>query len=116
MGILDALFRKRPAPEPPQQAVLVYLDGTGLPEHVYEECGLATIEDMLIEVIDREELGEFDGNEVGPDTVTLFMYGPDAERLFGGIEATLREYPLCQRARVVIRQGAPGAPQREVTL
>ena len=115
MGFFNRLFGREPAEEkPPQQAVLVYLDGTGLPDEVYEECDLETIESRLTEVIEREGLGEFDGNEIGSEEVTLFMYGPDAERLFAGIEATLRAYPLCQGARVVIRDGEPG--EREVRL
>ena len=96
--------------------MLVYLDSTGLPAEVYRDCDLATIEDRLTEVIQRGGLGEFDGNEVGPTEAILFMYGPDAERLFAGIEQTLRDYPLCKRARVVIRRGKPGAERREVRL
>jgi hypothetical protein len=44
------------------------------------------------------------------------MYGPDAEKLFAAIEAVLRGYPLCQRARVEIRRGGPGAKSREIRL
>ena len=51
--------------------------------------------------------------EIGPAETTLFMYGPDAERLFAGVEQTLRNYPLCQGARVVIRRGGPGSEERE---
>jgi hypothetical protein len=71
---------------------------------------------MLIEVIEHDKLGEFDGNEVGVGGATLFMYGLDAEKLFAGIEATLRSYPLCKGARVVIRYGGPGAEQRQLML
>jgi hypothetical protein len=99
-----------------EQAVLVHLDGSGLPDHVYQDHDLATLEERLTDVIGRERLGEFDGNEIGPAEVTLFMYGPDAERLFAGIESVLRGYPLCQSARVVIRGGGPGAPEREVRI
>ena len=106
----------KPPRAEPQQAVLVHLCGTGLPDDVYESCDLATIEDRLTEVIAQQELGEFDGNEVGPTESTLFMYGPNAERLFAAIEPVLRAYPLCQRARVEIRRGGPGAPTREVRL
>lgn len=116
MSILRHIFGQNSATPPSQQAVLVHLDGTGLPEHIYEQYDLATIEDRLIEVIERERLGEFDGNEIGPVEATLYMYGPDAERLFAGIESILREYPLCQGARVEIRCGGPGAPLREVCL
>ena len=97
-----------------QQAVLVYLNGTDLPDEVYNEYDLETLENKLIEVLERDKLGEYDGNEFGPTETILFMYGPDAERLFAGIEETLRAYPLCQRARVEIRQGEPGAPVREL--
>jgi len=121
MSIFKRLFGTKPsggaaAREEPQQAVLVHLDGTGLPNDVYEKCDLATIEDQLAEIISRERLGEFDGNEIGPIETTLFMYGPDAERLFAGIEPTLRAYPLCRGARVEIRRGGPGAAMREVRL
>ena len=98
------------------QAVLVYLDGSGLPDDVYEQHDVATLEERLVEAIEGQRLGEYDGNEFGPGEVTLFLYGPDAERLFSGIEAVLRGYPLCRNARVVIRQSGPGAPQREVRL
>lgn len=116
MSILRRIFGQKSTTLPSEQAVLVHLDGRGLPEHIYKQYDLATIEDRLIEAIKRDRLGEFDGNEIGPDEATLYMYGPDAERLFAGIESILREYPLCQGARVEIRRGAPGAPLREVRL
>lgn len=101
---------------PPDQAVLVYMDGQNLPDEVYEEYDLSTIEDQLIEVIEKGGLGEFDGNEIGQGEAILYMYGPDAERLFSGIESVLRAYPLCKGARVVVRSGGLGAPEREVRL
>ncbi len=100
----------------PQQAVIVYLDRVGLPKNVYQQYDLATIEHKLTQVIKRDSLGEFDGNEIGPTETVLFMYGPSAERLFTGIEQTLRAYPLCKGARVVLRRGGPGAEQREIKL
>ena len=125
MSFFERLFGKKPTSgRPPdvnpsggqQEAVLVHLDGRGLPDHVYEECDLATIEDRLAEAMATDHLGELDGNEIGPAETTLFLYGPDAERLFAGIEPILRAYPLCQGARVEIRRGGPGAEAREVRL
>jgi hypothetical protein len=121
MGFLARLFgRKLPTPAPTtdaaQQAVLVYLDGLRLPPAVYAQYDVATIENRLVEAIQRDHLGEFDGNKVRDQTTVLLMSGPDAERLYAGIEPTLRNYPLCQHARVVIRKGGPGSPQREVLL
>jgi hypothetical protein len=99
-----------------EQAVIVYLDGSGLPGEIYEEYDLATLEDRLIEAVERSASGEYDGNEFGPDGTTLYLYGPDAERVFSAIEGTLRGYPLCQNARVVIRRGPPGSPERELII
>ena len=119
MSILKRLFGRETAMKPPpilDQAVLVYLKGSGLPAHVYQECDLGTIGGRLRELIDREGLGLFDGNAIGSTEAILYMYGPDAERLFTGVERTLRDYPLCAGARVVVRRGGPGAEQRELTL
>jgi len=114
MSIFGRLFGKKPTAN--DQAVLVKLDGAGLPDLVYEKCDLATIEDRLIAAIEEKQLGEFDGNEIGEESTMLYMYGPDAEKLFAGIEAVLRAYPLCEGAEVTIRRGKPGAPERKLTL
>ena len=98
-----------------EQAVLVYLDGAGWSDTVYQEHA-AELEDRLIEIIEQNGLGEFDGIERGRSDTKLFMYGPDAERLFAGIEQTLLASPICPGARVVIRHGEPGAEEREVRL
>jgi hypothetical protein len=116
MNLLSRLFGKKNPAAKNEQAVLVYLDAMGLPDEIYEEYDLSTLEDQLIAKIRSGSLGEFDGNEMGDGETVPFMYGADAERLFAGIEATLRRYPLCQNARIIIRRGNPGAPQRELRL
>ena len=93
---------------------MVHLDGTSLPHEVYQQCDVMTLSAQLGEALERQGLGEYDGDEQGPTETTLFMYGSDADQLFRGIEAVLRAYPLCSNARVVIRHGLPGAPEREV--
>ena len=115
MRLLAKLFRrKQTSALSEEQAVLVHLDGMNLPDETYKKYDVSTLEDQLIEVIKTNQLGEYDGNEFGPEVTTLFMYGPDAERLFAAIAPVLRAYPLCSRARVVIRRGPPGAPERDV--
>jgi hypothetical protein len=119
MGYLSRLFRlgtHSTEPDEDQECVLVHLDGTSLPDDVYEQCDVWTISERIEEVLHREELGEYDGHETGPTGTTLFMYGPDAERLYDGIEGVLRDYPLCRNARVVIRRGELGAPERALRL
>lgn len=118
--MFQKLFRKKTSSDIPpstdDQAVIVYLKGTGLPDEVYAEYDLDTLEDRLSRTIAEGKLGDFDGTESGPEETALFMYGPDADRLFSGIEPILRAYPLCENARIVIRFGTPGAKLREITL
>ena len=101
---------------PEEQSVLIHLDTASLPDAVYESHDLATLEDALVAAIQPKGLGELDGNEIGPHGTTVFIYGPNANALFDGIEETLRSNPLCQNARVVIRSVGPGARSKEIRL
>lgn len=85
--------------------VLIELDGIHLAESVYRDCDIATLENRLEEVLEFGGQGELDGHETGPENTTLFLYGADAEALFRAVEPVLRGYPLCQGARLTIRQG-----------
>ena len=91
-------------------ALLVYLPYTDT------DLGpLFAIEDALMAAIEECGAGELDGNDVGGGEATLFMYGPDADRLFEAVEATLRQL-LPPGSRAVKRYGAPGAPQNVISL
>jgi hypothetical protein len=116
MGFLKKLFGGGSTTGGGEQAVIVHIDLANLPAEVLEQYDLATIESELAAVIAAERLGEFDGNEVGEESATIYMYGPDAERLFAGVEKTLHSSPLCHGARAIVRSGGPGAIQREVIL
>ena len=120
MSLFSRIFGRADAPsaaaaaDPHQQAVLIHLDGTGLPDEIYSECDVSTLEDRLTRAV--EGIGEYDGNEFRETETVLFVYGADAEAVFAALEPTLREYPLCRNARIEIRKGGPGAPQRELRL
>lgn len=114
MSLFTSIFGAKPTP--PEHAVIVKLDGVSLSDDVYRNFDLSTLEDQLIEVIADKRLGEYDGNEIGETETILYMYGPDADRLFCGIEHILNAYPLCQGAEVTIRRGKPGATERKVTI
>ncbi|PHV12249.1 hypothetical protein [Chitinimonas sp. BJB300] len=98
------------------QAVFIYLDGINLPEEIYEKFDVATLEEQLVKAIKTQGLGEFDGNEFGTTEVMLTLYGPSAEKLYAGIESIIARYPLCKGARVILRSGGPGSPERELRV
>ena len=79
-------------------------------------AGLDLVEDPIIEAIARAGVGEFDGNEIGPDGATLYMYGPDADALWSAVEAAVRRSPLGAGSYVVKRYGPPGARESRVEL
>lgn len=93
-----------------QEAVLIHIDSVDLPDEFLQ------LNERPYEEVERSGDGEFDGNEIGEGSATLFAYGPDADRLFRAMEPTLRSFPVCRDARVVIRHGGPGSPQTELKL
>ena len=121
MGILDRLFGRWTAGpgarnEPVEQAVIVRLDGASLTDEILAEQDLATLEERLVEALSAAGVGEYDGHEIGPEEATIYMYGADAEALYSAVEPILHASPLCRNARVEVRLGGPGAPQRELRL
>lgn len=61
--------------------------------------------------------GEFDGEEFGAGGCTLYMYGPDADRLFAAVEASLRASRHAKGSFVQKRYGPAGDPSvREVRI
>jgi hypothetical protein len=77
---------------------------------------LITLENELAEVIALARVGEFDGNEIGQDELKLYMYGPDAEKLFSTVESVLRRASLTRSAIATVRHGPPGSYSRDVLL
>jgi hypothetical protein len=98
------------------QAVIIKLNGKDLPDSVYENYDLSALESQIISAIEGTGLGEYDGNEMGPGGASLYLYGPKAEKLYERVESILKAHPLCRSAQITIRQGPPGATQRQITL
>jgi hypothetical protein len=71
----------------------------------------------LVDALENNNLGMFDGNEIGGGDTVFFMYGPDAELLFQYVAPVFRRNEFCKGAKAVMRWGsAPDAPKREVIL
>lgn len=72
------------------RAAIVFIDGVGLPQQVYADYDVSTIEDQLVEILDAKGIGKLTGNEFGPRETALFVQGPDAERLFASSPPSVR--------------------------
>lgn len=96
---------------PQEHAVLLeWADGQPPLEFIFDA------EDQLQQVIDAQPgLGEVDGNEVGSGTAIIYLYGPDAEKLWDAIEPTVRMLQPSPTT-VTIRPGEPGTPGRDIAL
>lgn len=102
----------------PDQGVLVHLR---LSDSKFgSEADLAAIHRLEYELqtaIDRARVGEFDGNEIGEGKCVLYMYGPDADKLFTAIESVLRTSAIAKAGWVIRRYGTADDPDaREVRL
>lgn len=110
MGFLSRLKASTTAAAPAQQAaaeqtvVARYQLSTGPTGTSTDIQSLFTLEQRLIDAIGEARAGEFEGNEFGPGEVTLFAYGPDADRLFAAMEPVLRSFPA-RPAQVLLRYG-----------
>ena len=97
------------------ECVAVYLDGVGLPDSVYEGTDIDVLADRLEEALSGG-VGEIRGSWAGATETSIYMFGPDAEALYGRIAPVLHSYPLCQNARVVIRRGPPELSPRTIRI
>lgn len=99
------------AAAPVEQAVIVHFR--------YGSTDLArlhALEDVVEKAIKRAGAGEYDGHEIAVDGSDgfLYMYGPDADRLFGVVAPVLRSTAFMAGAVATKRYGPPGAGVRKV--
>ena len=95
------------------QCVAIYLDGISLPDDVYENLDF----DQVVESIaERAGPDSYRGFWQGPEATGIYFCGADAEDLFARVEPLLRELPIGQNARVVIRHGRESLQPRPVQL
>jgi hypothetical protein len=93
-----------------EHAVIVHFDyGSRDLQRLFE------LEDQLESAIEAHGVGEFDGNEIAVDGSDgrLYMYGPDADRLFAVIRPVLAATTVITNAVATLRHGPPEEGVRE---
>lgn len=116
MNILSRIFgsKSEPPAKPVEHAVIVnftYIGSTDL-------SPLFALERQLEEAITSARAGEYDGNEVAVDGShgCLYMYGPDADKLFAVVRPALEACGFMKGAKVRLRYGPPSDGVRESTV
>ena len=118
MGIFAKLFGKDSGPpaKPVEHAVVVKFDYIGSTDLT----PLYDLEKKLEAAITEAKVGEFDGNEVATDggDGTLYMYGPDADRLFETVRPVLGACSFMHGAHITLRYGppTPDVRKRQIVL
>lgn len=79
---------------------------------------LFALENRLEEAINAAQAGEYDGNEVAASdgATNLYMYGPDADKLFQTIKPILESSEFMHDSLVILRYGPPQAGVKEQQL
>lgn len=89
-----------------EHAVIAHLPLLEDPFGSERERGIiADLAGELQHAIDMRNVGEFDGEEFGGGRCVLYMYGPNADRLFAVVEPILKATPLAQGGFAIKRYG-----------
>ena len=117
LGALIVLIAPQPVGAAEEQALIATIKLRSERMGSIEERNLIlALEDQLSEAIKKSSAGEFDGDEWGDGTCTIYMYGPSAERLFAVTLPILKKFGAPQGSYVVKRYGKPGAKQDRAEL
>jgi hypothetical protein len=79
---------------------------------------LRETESRLDAAIRSAGAGEYDGDEVATDLSDglLYMYGPDADRLYAAIRPVLESAAFMRGATVHVRYGPPGSHENVIIV
>jgi hypothetical protein len=81
------------------EGLAVYLNGTELPDEVYQQSDVNVVYDELGRLAGDE--GRVVSHWQGPRETALYLYGRSADAMLARIRPFLDSYPLCQKARIV---------------
>jgi hypothetical protein len=100
-----------------EQAVILKLKlASGPMGNEEERKRITELEDQLANAIKQSSSGDFDGDEYGEGYCTIYMYGPNAERLFASVQPKLKGFRAASGSYVIKRYGKPGSKQDRITL
>jgi hypothetical protein len=90
------------------QAVIVTLDRAVRANSLTRD-DLSAIGTKLRNVLEKAKVGQFDGSECLHGRCALFMYGPDARKVFDVVKPVLQQEQVTAGASVELRLGSANA-------
>jgi hypothetical protein len=106
---------REPLPFGRYEQLTIYLDGTGLPDTVYESLDFDRLYRELGEAAGREADGQARSVWTGATETAIHRAGPKAEALEQVVNAMWNSVPILQNARLVL-QYSDGRPPKERRL
>ncbi len=100
-----------PAASGEQQSLIVYWKTAGR-----ETRRVAAVAEKLRAAIARDSVGELNGVEFGDTGSTIYINGPDADRIYDVAAPVLRDLHPARGSYVVKRYGQPGAREIRIFL
>jgi len=80
------------------EGLALYVNGTDLPNEVYESCDINYVADKINELLGQS--GKLYSHWQGPQDTALYFYGTSFAEMNEKMAGFLQEYPLCQKCRV----------------
>jgi len=81
------------------EGLALYLNGTDLPDEVYETSDVNDLVDEIERALGTA--GRLSGDWQGPTETALYLYGPSFGAMHERLAQLVGSYPLCQKSRVV---------------
>jgi hypothetical protein len=120
MGFLSRLFgtggdRHEPQDSGEHAVLLSFPLADRMPTE-QEMSQSAALQEELEASVAAAGTGELDGDEWGEGLCVVFLYGPDADKLWESIASVLEKRPFPKGARAIRRYGPPGSREEQVDL
>jgi hypothetical protein len=75
-----------------------------------ERARLVKLQDEVAAAVAAAKVGEFDGDEWGGGECVLYLYGPDADRLFAAVRPVIAKAAPRAGSFAIKRRGEAGDP------
>jgi len=77
---------------------------------------IVALEEAIESALREDRAGEFDGHDLRDGVWTLYLYGPDASRIFESVAGVLRGARLDPSSHAIMRFGGRGASEERIAL